>query len=233
MLSCPPEVFHHTTTGTSPTRGLEVARGIMGMSTRSLRYGVSIGWIIDRAYQPVGQEDIAPHGAEYDTGLCISVIVMCPIPAVCVSRYEVGKGDTRRVNARQFVGNQVRFGGFGWSGGWHLVARRVTDLVFGSAGLLAAERGDGAGAGEQAAGAEPLVAHPGRVVREVAQCRPGRLLAAESRPGSRSPPPPARRRSPATGQPLQPAVPSRRTPLPGGPTRSPLWSPASYGTIVT
>src|SRR5437016_11179560 len=86
--------------------------------------------------------------------------------------------------------------GFGWSGGWRLVAWCLPDLVLGSAGQLAAQCGDGVCAGggpvhagefealpddrlapgfndtgpdEQAAGAEPVVAHAGCVVLEVAQ----------------------------------------------------------------
>ena len=47
---------------------------------------------------------------------------------------------------------------------------------------------DGAGAGEQAAGAEPLVAHPGRVVLEVAQGRVQLVLSwCRARPARRTP----------------------------------------------
>jgi len=86
----------------------------------------------------------------------------------------------------------------GRSGGCRLVVVRWPDLVFGAAGLLAAEGGDGvgavdgpvhagllepladdgfaagfhdAGADKQAALAEPVVAHAGRVVLEVAERR--------------------------------------------------------------
>jgi hypothetical protein len=88
------------------------------------------------------------------------------------------------------------FSGPGWSGGWNLAAARIPELVFGTAGLPTAEGGDGAGAAdgpvhagllepladdglaagpgdagadEQAALAEPVAAHAGGVVLEVAQ----------------------------------------------------------------
>src|SRR5215469_12498571 len=102
----------------------------------------------------------------------------------------------RSWGARQICSTQDHLSGRGWSGGCRLVVTVVADGFPLATGLCAAQGDDGvgafdgpvhaglleplvddglaaclhhAGADEQAAGAEPVVAHAGRVGQEVAQ----------------------------------------------------------------